>query len=151
MSGGSLNYAYEKIAKFAFDLREKLETPGHTDLPHDIRVKLFNAAHLAEYLTNQAKAAEWLLDGDHGLSSYRNITNGLDHTYAAGRAKSALAHITLRPPGIASPAEGASDSRQPPADRRGPCDEGTTGGTGAPSAGASLEQHQGSTGPGLGG
>lgn len=78
MSGGSFDYAYARMARFADELRNKLDAAGREDrygysveqYAPEISQTLTDIANLAEYVGKLAKEAEWLYSGDTGEETF---------------------------------------------------------------------------------
>lgn len=83
MSGGSFDYAYSSVSRFADDLRNKLDEQGkpngegwtQPEWTPDVSAKLAEIAALAERVSKLMKEAEWLYSGDTGEDTFmRRVT-----------------------------------------------------------------------------
>jgi hypothetical protein len=78
MSGGSFNYAYNKVVEFADDLEIKLDQHDkvneYGETPYDfspiILHKLREIEHIARHTANLMKEVEWLYSGDTGENTF---------------------------------------------------------------------------------
>jgi len=69
MSGGSFDYAYEKVVSFTNDLKESLE--NEPDFYSQLVVnKLKEIERIADKTAKLMKEVEWLYSGDTGEESF---------------------------------------------------------------------------------
>lgn len=86
MSGGSLDYAYQKTERFAEKLRERLEARGNVlhgrrreepEWDPETRSKLYAIARLADYAAAMMMEAEWLYSGDTSEETFLRRTEAI--------------------------------------------------------------------------
>ena len=81
MSGGSFDYAYERIEQFADDLQNRLDSGRRNDVydygeavpcewPVDVAVELRAIVSRARYVAALAKEVEWLYSADTGEETF---------------------------------------------------------------------------------
>lgn len=78
MSGGSFDYAYEKVNGFAYDLGEKLREFDRKDeygyqpnmYPPEVRAKLREIMYAAKTMSDLMREVEWLYSGNTGEDSF---------------------------------------------------------------------------------
>lgn len=83
MSGGSFDYAYDKVSRFADELEERLDNAGKRVRPDSIyddttepewseavTVALRDLSIIARHVSRMMHAAEWLYSGDYGEDSF---------------------------------------------------------------------------------
>ena len=78
MSGGSFDYAYQRAAQFADELRNKLAEQGKqdrsgwtvTEWPPEVSARLHEIADIAEQTGKLMKEVEWLYSGDTGDDTF---------------------------------------------------------------------------------
>jgi hypothetical protein len=83
MSGGSFNYAYNRVVEFADDLAHKLDNHDAIDrygeTPYNFNQvvldKLREIEYIARYAAILMREAEWLYSGDTSETSFlKNVT-----------------------------------------------------------------------------
>ena len=79
MSGGSFDYAYVETARFADDLRNRLDEQGKDRYgdgftrpawPPEVADKMARIADAAEYVSRLMKEVEWLYSDDTGEETF---------------------------------------------------------------------------------
>lgn len=89
MSGGSFDYAYERPARFANELRNKLREQGKDPRSEgwpapvwntDVACALSKIAAFADYVSALMKEAEWLYSGDTSEDTFAERLRQIEAT-----------------------------------------------------------------------